>query len=492
MPRELSIFYAMKGGEKMNIEKIYNQVSTEFGKILPLKIRDDTPTAYFDWESITIPKKFLNWEENMLKNVIRHEFGHLFFSPRDPDVGIIIAYIGSIMGYDNPWIFVNIITDMIVDMTNIELFGIEYLKFLEWSMQDAEKTHGLLKVIAGVYKAKAIMMGLTTRLPEDDTGSMVFKILTDEREDFYKRVIKIARILRQYSFKKIYLHFVIHIYSKNKNCVNIAEALIRKNVKPEDLFDNSQYTNPGSFERFEVIDDPVIVTYKKMKAIAKYMELENDSGHIEHRERISARWNIGDPVETLDIIKTLSIYGILIPGIYSLKAKDINSGLGASEKRYRDCIIILDASGSMDGEKFERAREAAYVIARTTYENGGAVGLIPFSGGVWEEYIIYPTKNIGDVENLLFRLLPNGGTKMTSALKTALSMGSKYYVYVLSDAEVYDVKNSSFLLRRMKNRATFFLISDYSNVNRWFDMNGIKIVEISMDGIIKRVYTEVR
>ncbi len=476
----------------MNIEEIHKQVSTEFGKILPLKIRDDTPTAYFDWKSITVPKKFLNWEENMFKNVIRHEFGHLFFSPRDPDVGIIIAYIGSIMGYDNPWIFVNIITDIIVDMTNMELFGMEYLKFLEWSLQDAEEIHGLLKVIAGVYRAKALTMGLTTKLPEDDTGNIIFKILTDENEDFYRRVIKIARILRQYSFKRVYLHFVIHIYSKNMNSVDIAEALIRKNAKPDELFDKSMYTNPGSFERFEIIDDPVIINYKKMKAVAKYMELETDSGRIEHRECINARWNIGDPVESLDVVKTLSTYGILIPGIYSLKAIDINSGLGASEKKYRDCIIIIDASGSMEGEKFERAREAAYVIARTTYENGGTVGLIPFSGGVWEEYIIYPTKNIGNVENLLFQILPNGGTKMTSALKTALSMGSKYYVYVLSDAEVYDVKNSISLLSRMKNRATFFLISDYPDVDRWFDMNGIKIVEISTEGIIKKAYVEVR
>ncbi len=158
------------------IDELLEEVINEFGKSFPLRIAEDAPSAYFDWEKVTIPKRFLEWDKKMLKNVLRHEFGHLFFSPRDPDTGIIIWYIANVMGYNQPWFFVNIFTDMIVDMTNMELFGTEYLRFLEWSIGKIKNPPKLIKIMAGVYREKARYLGLRTRFASDDLGKIIYKI----------------------------------------------------------------------------------------------------------------------------------------------------------------------------------------------------------------------------------------------------------------------------------------------------------------------------
>ena len=479
----------------MKVNRLYEEVSNEFGKILPLKIKDNAPSAYFDWESVTLPKRFLKWNDNMLKNVIRHEFGHLFFSPRDPDVGMLISYIASVIGYPNPWIFTNILTDIIVDTTNMELFGEDYLRFLEWSMGKVKNPCTVINAMAGVYREKAMELGLTTKFREDITGKKIYEILNDNDRDFYLRVIDIAKLLyRPYVNCNMPSHFIVYIYVKNSSNVDIARALIKKGIKSEtieELF-APPMGDPGDEGIFLLKDDPVIIEYEKMKAIAKYMELKNDIGDGERMERENSQWNIGDPPSNLDVIETISNYGMIVPGVYSLKMKEMKIGNESGGKRYRNCIIVLDSSGSMRGEKFERARESSYVIARKTHEDGGKVGLIPFSGEVVRDLVVYPTIDYWKVVNLIFRIIPSGGTMMNFALQTAISMGSKYYVYIFSDAEVFDVPKSSYLLEQLKGRVTFFLINDELNTYRWFKKNGIKIVEVSPDGVVRRTYMEVR
>ena len=479
----------------MEVSKIYEEVSAEFGKVLPLKIREDAPTAYFDWESITLPKRFLKWNDDMLKNVIRHEFGHLFFSPRDPDVGTVMYYIASVIGYLDSWRFVNILTDIIVDTTNMELFGEEYLRFLEWSTGEIKNPCPIIESMEGVYREKAKELGLSTKFKRNDIGTDIYEILNDESRDFYLRVIDIAKILYIPDIVcEPPLHYVGYIYVKNNSNIDIARAMIKKGIKPkivEDLFLPDRM-DAGDEGMFRLIEDPIIIEYEKMRAIAKYMELKNDFGSMETMERESSQWNIGDPPENLDVIKTISNYGMVVPGVYSLKMKEMKIGNESGGRKYKDCIIILDSSGSMEGDKFERARESSYIIARKTHEDRGKVGLIPFSGDVLMDFVVYPTIDYWRIVNLIFGIIPAGGTKMNIALQTAISMGKNYHVYIFSDADVYNVDLSSFLLEQLKGRVTFFLINDEVNTYKWFKKNGVKIVEVSPDGVVKGTYMEVR
>ena len=470
----------------MNIENIMKEVSSEFGKIMPLKIVDDAPSAYFDWKSVTLPKRFLGWDDEMIKNVIRHEFGHLFFSPRNPDVGVVINYIASLLGYEDPWMFTNILTDLIVDTTNMEVFGEEYLHFLERSIEKANKGR-TLSVMAGVYHEKAKNLGLKNALPENHIGEEIYKILNNNDMDFYLRVIEIARLfLPHYDFQTP-LHFRTLIFSDNSPA-EIAKSLVKVKVG-SDVMDELKRLAGESGEF--LISDPVMITYEKMKIVSTYLELEESRDSMESKQINYGAWSIGDEPYELDITKTLTNYGIVLPGVYSTKSESINMGNEREGKNYRNSIIILDCSGSMEGEPFERAREAAYVMAREIQKAGKKVGLIPFSGDVIEDMMVDPTTDPSRLIDILTRIKPEGGTMLQYALQFALEFGKEYYVYILSDSDVYDVRSTGELLDEFRGRCTFFLIA-YEEVNRWFEKDGIKIVEISPDGIVKKAYEEVR
>ncbi|EDY35087.1 von Willebrand factor type A domain protein [Aciduliprofundum boonei T469] len=470
----------------MNVENIMKEVSSEFGKVMPLKIVDDAPSAYFDWESVTLPKRFLDWDDEMIKNVLRHEFGHLFFSPRNPDVGVVINYIASLFGYENPWLFTNILTDLIVDTTNMEVFGEEYLRFLERSIEKADKGR-TLRAMAGVYHEKAEKLNLKTSLPKNHIGKEIYKILNNNETDFYLRVIEIAKLFLPYYDFQTPLHFRILIFSDGSPA-EIAKSLIKVKVGSDVMDELRRLAGErGGF----LLSDPVMVAYEKMKIVSTYLELEESMEGMESKQINYGPWSIGDEPYELDMTKTLTSYGIVLPGVYSTKSESIDMGNEREGKSYRDSMIILDCSGSMEGEPFERAREAAYVMAREIQKAGKKVGLIPFSGYVIEDRVVYPTTDSSRLNDILARIKPRGGTMLQYALQFALQFGKEYYVYILSDSDVYDVRSTEELLDEFRGRCTFFLIT-YEEVNRWFEKDGIKIVEISPDGIVKRAYEEVK
>ncbi len=474
----------------MNVENIMKEVSSEFGKVMPLKIVDDAPSAYFDWESVTLPKSFLEWDDEMIKNVIMHEFGHLFFSPRNPDVGVVINYIASLFGYENPWLFTNILTDLIVDTTNMEVFGEEYLHFLERSIGNVKNRSKIINVMAGVYHEKARELGMETSLPYNSTGRKIYEILEKKDKDFYLRIIEIANILIQYSNFKMPIHFIVHIFSKNsKNPRKIAKALIKLKIG-RDIIEG--LGRKAGVKHGFLMNDPVLIEYRKMVMLAKYMELESSLDGFENEEKTNGLWNIGDKPEDLDPVTTLTTYGTILPGIYSIRSESSDNGNSIDGKNYKDSIIILDSSGSMRGDKFERAREASYVITKKIQDNGKKVGLIPFSGIVYRDFVVYPTTDSSKIINLLARIEPSGGTVLRGALELAMNMGRNFYIYILSDSIIFDVEEVKNILENFKGRCTFFLISDNERINRWFEKDGIKIVEISPDGIVKKAYEEVR
>ncbi len=94
----------------------------------------------------------------------------------------------------------------------------------------------------------------------------------------------------------------------------------------------------------------------------------------------------------------------------------------ASQVQPKDVIIVLDQSGSMEGEKWEQGREAAvYVLEHLNPED--RFNVILFSTG-WRVYgtELQPAENAADAAQWVRSQEANGGTDINGSLTTALQM----------------------------------------------------------------------
>jgi len=97
-------------------------------------------------------------------------------------------------------------------------------------------------------------------------------------------------------------------------------------------------------------------------------------------------------------------------------------GIEPGEVVARDLIIVLDTSGSMEGEKMAQAQAAAaYVIGHLNPEDRFA--LVNFSTGVSRyEPTLLPANQPGDYQQYINSLVPVGGTNISGALLDAAAL----------------------------------------------------------------------
>lgn len=483
--------------EIKDVKRIYDEVCAEFRRKIPLVIDDSQGTAYFNWDVVGFPRKFAKKSENFVRNVLRHEHGHKAIFPQDPEVGIVVEYIGKFLGFSKPWIFANIIADMIVDSTNIKIFGEKYLRFLEESLSNVRsETESVLSIMGGYYRKVAEELGLKTTLPYNNIGNTIYYIMNDAESSLYKKIIEIGRLLKMHSTleEPVYVHLIIHkcMDGMRVNPADVARILIKKGIPIDDVFDEDTFTRSwSSWGDIKIVDNPVVIEYIKMMIVAKYMEMKNAYGYNEKMETVPSDWELGDEIESLDVISTISSFGIVIPGIYSLKNVESYLGFESGGENPDDALIVLDCSGSMQGMKFERARESAYVIARKTYEAGRKVGLIPFGSDVPENLVIKPTRDIYSILNMLARLLPTSGTNLYNALHYAKGIEGRPTIYVFTDAYTGEIDGCMNVLKQIKGKVIIFLVNDrIDHANEWVLRAGVKVIQITPEGLIRRVWNE--
>ncbi|GJQ30500.1 MAG: hypothetical protein HBSAPP03_23840 [Phycisphaerae bacterium] len=88
----------------------------------------------------------------------------------------------------------------------------------------------------------------------------------------------------------------------------------------------------------------------------------------------------------------------------------------------REVVLVLDRSGSMRGEKFEQARNAAIQVVRGL-RDGESFNIIDYSDSIASfapTPVVKDAKNARDAEAYLAGLAPNGGTNIHDAVLEAL------------------------------------------------------------------------
>ncbi len=179
--------------------------------------------------------------------------------------------------------------------------------------------------------------------------------------------------------------------------------------------------------------------------------------------------------------------------MYSLRRVEERRGRDTGGDKMSDCVLVVDCSGSMGGKKFSRVREAVYVVAKKALESGARVGLIPFASDVVERDVIEPTRDLSLITDFIARVVPSGGTVVGPALERAVEMACRPHIYLITDAEVTDVDTALYHVGRVRGRMTVFLVTDgVSYTSAWVLRAGVKVVQVTPDGLVRKAYEEVR
>ena len=110
--------------------------------------------------------------------------------------------------------------------------------------------------------------------------------------------------------------------------------------------------------------------------------------------------------------------------------------IGKSTSYERNMLLLVDRSGSMDGERIEGAKLALHNFIQSMNRNE-RVGLVAFDDGA--ELLAPLSTQLADVQQMIDILAGNGGTNITSAFDQGLSVmegqSGERILFMLSDGE---------------------------------------------------------
>jgi len=208
------------------------------------------------------------------------------------------------------------------------------------------------------------------------------------------------------------------------------------------------------------------------------------STYVEKRQRVSypITWEMGDPIEKLDVFLSTSISPVMVPGYTTKKWEIAETSPQIVHRIAPDILIVIDSSGSMSrlpggvlpeateeqkliskrlkikyvlGSKFDIALTTAFGIVECALNMGSFIGVVNFSD---KGYICPFTRDREKIEETMM-IHQNGGTYLpVEEILSVLKGKRNVLIIVLSDAAIYNRKEAEYLLRRLSRIHTLYFL----------------------------------
>lgn len=429
-----------------------------------------------DWRTVILPEDYVEWSQDQLMATMLHEWGHRMISPISPKTGAIWAKIGRKNGLSERQakLMVNIATDLWLDN--------QYLNSRRWgalyrrgNVRDIEKLAGTLqkareegigeeqlkvkdfliccyeKMLAEGRNDESVDLNLTVDLLYRKEAEETWRILFRGSEHEEDRIAAFSMLLKQFLPEETEISFGdllsdFHDFFPGMRGSGELTARIRARGRRGGL--NSQDMESLFGEEIEKLRSRTsrLEMYKRIVPVVKNFLASRPRNQFWGYRT----WRVGSPINKLDVLASSQRSPLLLPGINTLSKHFARKGT-IPEAGAGAVILILDDSGSTDGDVLLREKEAAFAVIAAAREFSDPVGFLAFGDGVTSS--VQLTTQYGEIEQAVAALnSESGGTTLGPALKEAYKMLSgiqKYTIMLMTDAGLFDFARVGGLVKQL-------------------------------------------
>lgn len=456
------------------VREVCNDIQAYWGAHLYVRVVPEV-TPCMDWREVLIPPDFSDWSVDRLTATLVHEWGHRMISPVSPLVMAIWRKIAQRtgLGENQATLAANLVADAWVDRANFENPRWR-MAYLSGHSETISKVEGQLDALEPDSKAAPmipfirILAVFNRRLcrefgsPDIDPHTDIsyserelaavdelWNIVYDELLTEEERVKRVSEWLKNWlpEEERVYLPFYPRFHPATARVKNGGELTDR--IRMRGIRGGLSDSDLAEIFGRDTLDELKLRT-ARLKMYASIVPAVER--FLSYRRRMAFEgykpWRPGGRLADLDVVATIERSSMIIPGVTTLARNFNRRGFHAS-KGSGCVILVIDDSGSTDGDVLRREKEAAFAVIAAARRFGDPVGMVVFGGEVTAS--LPPTSRYDLLEEQLCRLDSySGGTVMEPALREALSLTNGYKgftVMIMTDAEVADLEGlRSFVL----------------------------------------------
>jgi len=479
-----------------DVKEVTREVQAYWGSHLYVRVVPEG-TPCMDWKEVLLPETYRQWSRERLISILLHEWGHRMISPISPQRGAVWCKVAEKAGLSagSAKILINIATDLWLDRAYLENpdwqavyrsgtradlveLAASFTRNFQLQSFIAESTEKqkqrLLPVLLhGIYEYLLLVTGKIERATANANPvcSLAQKLFSSTAADLYAevaavvgemyhilfdgfaqpvtRIGELAQLLKDWlGSEEQVIKVQIHEFSaqvKNSVSSEITEKLhaeaIQAGLSPSDL---EQIFGRKKLKQFDLQRKRLKLYAQVVPVVKKFLRSRAQMSFAGYRG-----WHPGQPLKKLDLVATIQRSSWIIPSITTVARRYERKGF-ATGRGNGGVVIVIDDSGSTDGNVLQREKEAAFAVIAAARSFQDAVAGVVFGSEVTASKPF--SNNYLDIENTICSLDSNsGGTYLANALREAYLLAENYEDFslmIMTDAEVDDVNEVMGVARR--------------------------------------------
>jgi len=451
-------------------EKILNY----HGIFMETKISEETKGFMMSWGKLEISQRILGFSLDRARYMIGHEIGHR--AEKDaPETAAnmeLMKIISEQEGVGDPDDFLNVVSDPKSDYGNLgrpwkEGFQRGLEEQLSLAKKSLEKEYD--ERVAWVVKMDEAAIADLNEKPLDFLSGDEYEcyvLLHHDPRDWPLRVRDLAKKLKP-MFQKPKTHVpkvggmvcirpvsigTEKIDAKEMNKVGKALAGLYPNLTEVDFRSASE---PWKIQAH----------YRKWRAYSSLIPVIEELQREEAKRGFAGylKWTPNMPLREMDAQRSIAKYGVLIPGITTMKKVYEKRGEMPGKGGSGQVVLLVDKSDSMDSppSKMERAVDAGVGVVECARRNKDRIVIITFDD--YSHVILESTRDYDGAVEELCQVFASGGTRISDALIDALRMAEdRQATIIFTDCGWGDIGRSIGLLSELRKRGNvvIFLIGE--------------------------------